>query len=138
MSECWWSIEVLDGAYPAGSWRAVHAPALIEAAITRGAVDWNFQLILTGGPATRDSPGRRGVIFEIAFRDSDAWVAFRHLPAVTAALDAVPDPVSGLLIYQGRGGSSASAETRRPYPKVGGGAAPIPEEPAPVIVADLG
>jgi hypothetical protein len=126
MSEYWWSIEVLDGAYPAESWRAAHAPALIEAAITRGAVDWNFQ----------NHPW--GVIFEIAFRDSDAWVTFRHLPAVTAALDAVPDPISGLLIYQGRGGSSASAQLRRPHPKIGGGAAPIPQEPAPVIVAHLG
>jgi len=78
------------------------------------------------------------VIFEIAFADADDWVTFRHLPAVTAALDAVPDPVNGLMIYQGRGGSSASGDPRRPFPRAGAGAAPVPQEPAPVIVAQLG
>ena len=75
---------------------------------------------------------------EVAFRDADNWVTFRHLPAVTAALDAVPDPVNGLMIYQGRGGSSASSDPRRPFPRAGAGAAPIPQEPDPIIVARLG
>ncbi len=126
MSECWWSIEVLDGAFPAEQWRAAHSAALIEAAITNGARDWAWQR----------QPW--GVIFEIAFADADDWVTFRHLPAVTAALDAVPDPVNGLMIYQGRGGSSASGDPRRPFPRAGAGAAPVPQEPAPVIVAQLG
>jgi hypothetical protein len=78
------------------------------------------------------------VIFEIAFADADAWATFRRLPAVTAALDAVPDPVNGLMIYPGRGGSSASNDPRRPFPRAGAGAAPIPQEPTPVIVARLG
>jgi|SRR5579859_1829097 len=123
MSEHWWSIEVLDGAIPAEQWRSAHYAALVEASLTRGAVDfgWNAQ--------------PWGVVLEFAFRDSDAWVAFRQLPAVTAALDAVPDPVNGLMIYQGRGGSSAMSDLRRPRPRAGAGAAPLPAEPEPIIVA---
>ena len=126
VSKYWWSIEVLDGAFSAEQWRAAHAAALIEASITNGGCDWDWQ---------RHS---WGVIFEIAFRDADAWHAFRRLPAVTAALDAVPDPVNGLMIYQGRGGSSASSDPRRPLPRAGAGTAEIPREPEPVIVAHLG
>jgi hypothetical protein len=126
MSECWWSIEVLDGAFSAESWRVAHGPALIEAAITRGAVDWDF------------AHHHWGVIIEIAFADSDGWVAFRQLPAVTAALDAVPDPINGLMIYQGRGGSSSSSDPRRPFPRMGSGAAALPREREPMIVAQLG
>jgi len=110
MSEHWWSIEVLDGASsPAGRWKDAHSASLIEAALSHGAQDWNWQ------------EHRWGVIFEVAFRDSDDWATFRRLPAVTAALDAVPDPINGLLIYQGRGGSSNSADPRRPYPRLGAG-----------------
>jgi hypothetical protein len=123
MSEHWWSIEVLDGAFSAERWRDAHGAALIEAAVTRGAVDWAWE---------RHS---WGTVFEIAFRDSDAWVEFRHLPAVIAALDAVPDPVNGLMIYQGRGGSSSTADRRRPRPKSGSGAAELPREPDPLIIA---
>jgi len=126
MAGYWWSIEVLDGVLSAERWRDAHSTALIEAAITNRAVEWAWQ----------QRPW--GVIFEIAFADSDDWLPFRHLPAVTAALDAVPDPVNGLMIYQGRGGSSASGEPRRPAPRAGAGAAPIPQEPAAVIVARLG
>lgn len=126
MSEYWWSIEVLDGGFSAEVWRRAHGAALIEAAVTHGAVDWSWE---------RHS---WGTIFEIAFRDSEAWADFRALPAVTAALDAVPDPVNGLMIYQGRGGSSSSADPRRPTPRSGAGAAELPREPDPVIVAGLG
>jgi hypothetical protein len=125
MSEQWWSIEVLDGELSARLWREAHGAALVEAAITRGAVDWNFEI------------HNWGVVFEVAFRDAEAWVAFRHLPAVTAALDAVPDPVKGLLIYRGRGGSSSSADPRRPRPHVGAGSAELPREPEPILVARL-
>ena len=125
MSKNWWSIEVLDGVFPATRWQDAHSAALIEAAIAHGAKDWNWQA------------HHWGVVFEVAFRDSDDWARFRQLPAVDAALDAVPDPINGLLIYQGRGGSSSSTDPRRPRPRLGAGAAPLPQEPAPALVAHL-
>jgi hypothetical protein len=125
MSEHWWSIEVLDGAFSAEQWRSAHGAALAEAAVTHGAVDWGWER----------HPW--GVVLEFAFRDSGDWARFRALPAVTAALDAVPDPVRGLMIYQGRGGSSGSVDRRRPRPQLGAGAAELPREPEPVIVARL-
>jgi hypothetical protein len=126
MSEqLWWSIEVLDGEFSAQLWRESHGPALMESAITRGAVDWNWER------------HEWGVIFEVSFRDAEAWSVFRQLPAVTAALDAVPDPVNGLLIYPGRGGSANSANPRRPRPNLGAGCAELPREPEPALVAHL-
>jgi hypothetical protein len=44
-------------------------------------------------------------------------------------LDAVPDPINGLMVYPGRGGSSGRVEPRRPRPVAGAGAAPVPTEP---------
>jgi hypothetical protein len=50
---------------------------------------------------------------------------------VRAALDAVPDPVNGLLVYRGRGGGAGAGTRRRPRPFAGAGAVELPE-PAPV------
>jgi hypothetical protein len=124
----WWmSIEVLGGSFPATRWQDAHGSFLVEAALTNGARDWSW--------FTRDW----GVVFEVAFPDEDAWDRFRALPAVQAALDAVPDPVGGLLVYRGRGGSSGRAEPRRPRPRAGAGAAPLPvsdDLPPPAPPAD--
>ncbi|MFF5083703.1 hypothetical protein ACFY36_42200 [Actinoplanes sp. NPDC000266] len=113
----WWSIEVLDG--PGGSaraWRDGLGTALTEAAITHGAYQWEWHTHTWG------------VLFEIAFVSDERWTAFRALPLVTAALDAVPDPVHGLYVYPGRGGSSGPHVPRRPRPIAGAGAAPLPME----------
>jgi hypothetical protein len=123
MSEHWWSIEVLDGAFPASVWYDAHGNALVEAAVTNGALDWS----------QHRHPW--GLVFEISFRDHDQWFAFRHLPAVSAALDAVPDPINGLLIYPGRGGSSGAGDRRRPRLPVGAGAATLPRQQEPRLVA---
>ena len=64
-----------------------------------------------GGHGTRPP---WGVMLELKFGDEEARNAFRELPALTAALDAVPDPVFGLLVYPGRGGASGAGKTRRP------------------------
>jgi hypothetical protein len=120
----WWSIEVLDG--PDGSgrgWQDAHGGALTEAAITNGAYDWAWQ------------KHTWGVLLEIAFASDERWQIFRELPAVRAALDAVPDPVRGLLIYPGRGGSAAGSNPRWPKPIAGAGAAPLPEETVPAVHA---
>jgi hypothetical protein len=46
---------------------------------------------------------------------------------VQAALDAVPDPVNGLLVYRGRGGGAGARRPRRPKPSAGAGALELPE-----------
>ncbi|MBB2944523.1 hypothetical protein FB565_004252 [Actinoplanes lutulentus] len=114
----WWTIEVLDGAHQsAARWQDSYANVLVEAAISHGAYEWTWHR----------QPW--GLIFEIGFRGDDRWTSFRDLPAVRAALDAVPDPINGLLIYPGRGGNSGRVLPRRPRPQAGAGAAPLPEEP---------
>jgi len=114
----WWSIEIFDGAtLSAALWQDAHGNALVEAAVTHGAVDWHWH---------RHS---WGVLFEIGFRSDERWPIYRELPAVRAALDAVPDPINGLLVYPGRGGSSGRVEPRRPRPRTGAGAAAMPIEP---------
>ena len=113
-SPVWFSIEVLDGAFGAGRWAESHGDALVERALRDGAVDWEWH------------PTRWGIVFEVAFSDEAAWEAFRESPAVQAALDAVPDPVSGVIIYKGRGGSSGKRDPRKPRPLVGSGAAALP------------
>jgi hypothetical protein len=111
----WWSIEVLHGQASAFQWRAAYDSALIEAALTNGARDGSWHA------------DTWGVAFEIYFDDADQWEAFRSLPIVRAALDAVPDPVNGLLMYRGRGGSSAAGKPRRPRPAPSAAAAALPE-----------
>lgn len=122
----WWSIEVFDGAeLSAQRWQDSYGNALVEAAITHGAYEWHWH---------RHS---WGVLFEIGFRRDDRWHTYRGLPAVQAALDAVPDPINGLMVYPGRGGSSGRIEPRRPRPVAGAGAAaiPVPPEPSAVTLA---
>ena len=116
MSE-WWSIEVFDAEQlPARRWKDSYQDELIEAALTNGAVYWEWH------------EHRYGVVFEVLF-DSDAqWEAFRALPAVRAALDGVPDPDNGLLIYRGRGGAAGSPKPRKPKPAPGAAALEL-EEP---------
>jgi hypothetical protein len=114
----WWSIEVLDGAtLSAARWQDAHGNALTEAAITHGAYEWHWH------------QHSWGVLFEIRMRSDEQWAVFRDLPAVRAALDAVPDPVYGLLVYPGRGGSSGRVQPRRPRPIAGAGAAALPLPP---------
>jgi hypothetical protein len=112
----WWSIEVFDAAeLPARRWKDSYQDELIEAAVTNGAVYWEWH------------EHRYGVVFEVLF-DSDAqWEAFRALPAVRSALDGVPDPVNGLIIYRGRGGGSGPRKPRKPKPAPSSSAMALPE-----------
>jgi len=80
----WWSIEVLHGEFSAFRWQEQHDSALIEAALTNGALDGAWHA------------GSWGVVFEVLFQTEEQWRAFRNLPVVRAALDrssrAAPSP----------------------------------------------
>ncbi|GAB2578071.1 hypothetical protein Aab01nite_10380 [Paractinoplanes abujensis] len=111
----WWSIEVLDGPHgTARAWRESLGNNLVEAAVTNGAYRWEWTV------------HQWGVLFEIAFHTDEAWSAYRALPVVTAALDAVPDTAHGLYVYPGRGGSGGRSEPRHTRPISTGGAAEMP------------
>jgi hypothetical protein len=112
----WFSIEVFSGdKLPASAWRYSYEDALTEAAVTSGALYWDWH----------DS--QYGVVFEVCFATDEQWAAFRALPTVRGALDAVPDPVNGLLIYRGRGGAAGSRKPRSPKPAPGAAALELDE-----------
>jgi hypothetical protein len=93
----WWSIEVRHAETSAFRWQEQHDSALTEAALANGVRDGAWHV------------GRQGVVFEVRFDTEEQWEAFRGLPVVRAALDAVPDPVDGLLICR-----SATVGARHP------------------------
>lgn len=110
----WFSIEVSGGPTPVRPWYEAYSDLLVGLALSHGASDWQWYV-----------PGW-GCLFEVAFPDEADWERFRSHPTVQAALDAVPDPVNGLLIHRGRGGSSGARWPRRPRPLAGSGAAALP------------
>lgn len=124
----WLSIEVFDAEACADSWRRAHGRWLLEAAVTNGAGDWMWQ----------DTAW--GLVLEIEFTDHRRRDAFAGLPAVRAALDATPDPVHGLLVYPGRGGSAGAGVLRRPRPTPWAGHAALdvpPPDPLGVRTVSL-
>jgi hypothetical protein len=117
----WRPIEVFNGRSSAARWKDAHGEALVEAALTNGAVDWAWQ------------EHRWGVVLEVAFLDEWRWERFYGMPAVQAALDAAPDPVKGLLVHRGRVAARAAGCPRRPRPLAGAGAVELPEpDPDPI------
>jgi hypothetical protein len=110
----WWSIEVMHGEVSAFRWQEQHDSALIEAALTNGVRDGAWHA------------NNWGVVFEVLFDTEEQWETFRGLPVVRAALDGVPDPVNGLLIYRGRGGGAGEREPRRPKPAPDSAAVSLP------------
>lgn len=121
----WLTIEVFDGAFPASQWRRAHERDLVESALTHGARSWQWHH--TGW----------GVVLELLFDDDDRLAGFRALPGVRAALDAAPDPVSGVLVYRGPGGGAGASVPRRPRRGPRAGAAALPEPPAADVVEVL-
>jgi len=114
----WFSIEVFDGASSASLWSDAYGDTLIEAAFSNGADDWSWHRHTWG------------VVLELSFEDEAQFDRFRNALPVQTALEAVPDPVSGIIVYKGRGGSAGRVEPRRPRPLAGSGAAalPLPQE----------
>ena len=128
MSE-WWSIEVFDASeLPARRWKDSYQDELTEAAVTHGALSWEWH------------EHRYGVVFEVLFQSDEQWEVFRALPAVRSALDGVPDPVNGLIVYKGRGGGSGPRKPRKPKPAPNAGvmAMPEPDEERELDHAQLG
>lgn len=107
------SIEVFDGEFSARRWMESHGDRLTEAALQFSATEWSWGHL------------DWGVVLELVFATEEDWERFRSSSAVQAALDAVPDRFAGLLIYRGRGGSSAAGAPRRPRPLSGAGAAAL-------------
>jgi hypothetical protein len=110
----WYSIEVFDGASSASLWAEAHGDTIIETAFGWGATDWSWHRHTWG------------VVLELDFHDDATWALFLETTRVRAALDAVPDPLTGLIVYRGRGGSGFSPEPRRPRPLIGSGSAALP------------
>lgn len=122
----YWTIEVLDGAFTALRWRESHGDALVEAAYTNQALDWRW------------THHAWGVALELGFAHEGLWGQFRALPTVQAALDAVPDPQAGLLVYYGRGGGTSGAlvpRRPRPAPTAGTRALPVPLEQVDLTIS---
>lgn len=107
------SVEVLDGEFPAWLWAEAHGDSLVEAALQCHVIEWRWHHF------------HWGTVLELDFADEADWERFRASTAVQAALDAVPDKFAGLLIYRGRGGTSAPRVPRRPRPLAGAGAAQL-------------
>jgi len=110
----WFSIEVLDGGYAAAGWADAFGDSLVTEALSGGALDWGFH------------PHSWGTIFEVQFADEAAWERFRASIAALRALDAAPDPLTGVIIYKGRGGDTGGRIPRRGRPLTGSGAAALP------------
>lgn len=115
----WWSIEISGGDFAVSAWIRARGEDVIRTALEHGAHDWDWV----------SRPW--GVVLEFSFGDSLApdggWASFIDNPLVKAALDAVPDPINGLLLYPGRGGSSPALVPRRPKPAPVAAAAALPE-----------
>jgi hypothetical protein len=122
----WFSIEVTNGTSSARLWADSALDLLVDEAISGGANEWEIHYLSWG------------CVLEIEFTDQEAFELFRNRPSVRAALDRVPDPVSGLLVHRGRGGSSGSRRPRGPLPIRGSDAAalPIPDEVIEELVSE--
>jgi hypothetical protein len=113
----WLTVEVCDGATSAAGWANAWQDHLVEAAVTHGAVYWD----------SLERPW--GVVLEFVFATEEDRERFGQLPAVLAALDAVPVPVTGVTVYPHRGGGDGCRQPLRPRPRVvsGAGAVPLPD-----------
>jgi len=104
------SIEVFNGSYTASLWADAHNDALVESAVTAGAIDWDLKRTAWG------------VVFEVAFRTEAEWELYKLSEAVRMALQTAPEPETGVLIYRGRSLDTGPISPRKPKPKVGSGA----------------
>lgn len=109
----WTSIEVFDGPFAARQWAETYADALIETAVTSGALDWELKRTAWG------------IVFEVAFRSDAEWNAYKDTPVVVEALKTAPNPSTGVLIYRGRSLDGGHGAARKPKPKTGSGSSAL-------------
>jgi hypothetical protein len=119
------AIEILDAAFPASSWQGAYGDVVTNAAMSWGGLDWDWE----------EHPW--GLLLKVAFPSEAEYEQWRTMPAIVAALDAVPDPVNGLIFHRGWGGTSGSGEPRRGRPLAGAGGAevPLPEDADDSVIA---
>ena len=108
------ALEIIDGPFSASSWQHAYGDVVTNAAMEWSGLDWEWREF------------KWGLLFMVAFPSEDEYLAWRSMPVVIAALDAVPDPVNGLVFHRGWGGTSGSGEPRRGKPLVGAGGAELP------------
>jgi hypothetical protein len=112
----WFAIEVSDGSFgSARAWAEAWRDPILASGYSEGLTDWELHELSWG------------VVLELELPDDLAWTRLLASAALRAALDAVPDPVRGLSIHRGRGGSAGVAGPRRPRPMAGAGAVALPE-----------
>ena len=118
-------VEILDAAFPASSWQHAYGDVVTNVAMEWSGLDWDWE------------EHRWGLVLKIAFPSEAEFEKWRSTPVVIAALDAVPDPVNGLIFHRGWGGTSGSGEPRRGKPLAGAGGAevPVPDDPDDTIIA---
>jgi len=116
---CWMSIEIFNGAFGAHMWADAHGDALIETALSTGAIDWELKRTAWG------------VVFEVAFPTEAGWQHYKLTDAFRNALQTAPDPYRGVLIYRGRSLDSGNASPRKPKPRIGSGSAALTLTPSP-------
>lgn len=107
------SVEIFNGSFAASLWADAHGDALVETAVTSGALDWDLKRTAWG------------VVFEVAFRTEAEWETYKASDAVRNALHTAPDPTTGVLIYRGRSLDGGKDSPRKPKPKIGSGAAAL-------------
>jgi hypothetical protein len=116
----WFSIEVSNGSFwSARAWAEGWRDAILAGGYGEGLTDWAAHEFSWG------------VVLELELPDELAWQRLLASAAIKAALDAVPDPVHGLSIHRGRGGSAGVVGPRRPRPMAGAGAVALPEPVEP-------
>ena len=124
----WLTIEVFDADAAAWLWRDRHAQDLVSLALGTGATYWEWH------------EHQYGVALELCFHDEQTRELFRGLAAVRAALELAPNPVSGVMVYPGRGGGAGVLARPHPRPFTGEGALALPvpfEEPLAPCVGRL-
>jgi len=118
----WLTVEVFDADIPATAWMRGWHDALVQTALSTGAVFWD------------DHAHAWGVVLEFTFADEHARDRFHGHPTLLSALDATPDPINGTLVYPHRGGGAGSRVPRRPRPSPSVDAVEMPE-PEPLLRA---